>query len=1627
MNTDTNIISLDFDDNLTETQVQMLRQLDLTYYNQYRLKETEIELRMGLPLGAFGGQSNLLNYAQFNTIKKFFENKGQETSSKTLDIQFYRDQKVDSGDDISNLRFTLKNPNVIGEYCKTNNLPSKLEDYTIIYKGDMFFPKNIDVDNYIRTTYNIPENMPIPEHHYKFKMDLDNYKIRVGGKIEIAYNHKQKKFIIEDILSPELQELQRKATKALEKLNTIGTKNSYKVYRLKDRVSYWIDYQPVGVTYRVDLTKIKTNSVVLDEFGNETLLPVKTFIESGIVEEPEQYEFEVEILPIGKSAVHEPMGIANGLTHFIERFYLNCMSDVNGTPGQNFVSKKVQDDIIALYHKATNNLISERIQSKLDTIKQVEHYKSLDRESSEAVNIREKYIDNKPFSYFNMILNSDESYKAIEDRLSNNLKKLPNKPKFISPKVVSINMNHVRPENPKSIQYGYTVTDKADGVSMLLFKIGQDCIDQEQDETRKEYYRQYLNNMYLIDSNLRVADSNIVVDFDNLTYLFNGEYLHYGKDHTRKLQTYALFDSYIFKGMDCAYLPLISNSETPVATRIALGQMFIDKIQPFLKFSSVRQYKVKTFYIADSNISIFAQTKRIWDNYIAGNTEYKLDGVIYTPKDMPVEYDENDPYYDLRMGQTWTKNLKWKPPADNTIDFLLRFEKVETAKLGDRVLTTDRIKEISKNDSNGAVTRHYKVGKLYVGSNATIVKNPCLGKKTNVGDDILRPKQFYPKHPLDEEVHNILLELKPGHNGERPMPRDLENDPIVDESIVECSYSGFNMDSQDYNPNKAMRWSILRTRHDKTFDYKNGLAKQKLVYKKIQKCLELVSKPFNPKTKDLFKSVIGYVERLPGINRDSVQSYDKYEYSLFQKFAPIIKSKITSHEDIKAPINFGNFEDIAENIWMSMHNPVTPEIITTGVGIPEVADEESRYYSKILNEKREKSITIGLQDFHNKFIKSRLLLNNVSTYLKQKGEPKISLLDLACGKGSDIAKWRDNGIGTCVGIDLYRNNIMDENDGACERYNFYRSQSYLNNKLPNCHFLVGDVTKNIINGNAFVDDYSKQLFNNLWNPNDEFNTYFKNNKFHIISIMFALHYFFKNKVGLDNFIENINDNLKPGGFLVGACFDGNAIFKMLEKVQTNDFIAEYSGGKLVWKIIKSYKNSSFTADEQSIGISIKVLIYSINQIIEEYLVSFDYFLQRCKEIGIEVLSQETMKHMNIPVIEGSKKSIGSFSYVYDYLATIPENSSDFALAKDIHTNLTDVEKKLSFLNSYFILQKRTVDMDKVNKYYTFIYREISQNKNVLYMDLVNKGSWDSVKDKANSELQDSIENNLFNEVKILLEQDIVNGKLVVKQEKKKVIIKKTVVAPKATVVIPEPKPLVEEEEKKENIDYSTMSNVAIYNELIDSAKHGYRDAIINIFRQLTESQVTSFYETFVSGGDYYQYIDLIVNADTTFRMSLVKTVIATGDVDRVNRLRDWLEANKSKQSFRDEGKLAGDDYDASIAEITKFYEDRKTTLSTKPAEPVSTAPVIKKGKTITIKPKELTDKSTLSAADKQQFNMVYDHIQKALKLRNESTYNLVKQIIERFDKDKYRKDNETNSKLLSLKASLEELRIELKK
>ena len=56
--------------------------------------------------------------------------------------------------------------------------------------------------------------------------------------------------------------------------------------------------------------------------------------------------------------------------------------------------------------------------------------------------------------------------------------------------------------------------------------------------------------------------------------------------------------------------------------------------------------------------------------------------------------------------------------------------------------------------------------------------------------------------------------------------------------------------------------------------------------------------------------------------------------------------------------------------------------------------------------------------------------------------------------------------------------------------------------------------------------------------------------FNITSCQFALHYFFENVGILNNFLQNVSDCTKVGGYFIGCCYDGDKLFKDLSRTAT---------------------------------------------------------------------------------------------------------------------------------------------------------------------------------------------------------------------------------------------------------------------------------------------------------------------------------------------------------------------------------------------------------------------------------------------------------------------------------------------
>ena len=125
----------------------------------------------------------------------------------------------------------------------------------------------------------------------------------------------------------------------------------------------------------------------------------------------------------------------------------------------------------------------------------------------------------------------------------------------------------------------------------------------------------------------------------------------------------------------------------------------------------------------------------------------------------------------------------------------------------------------------------------------------------------------------------------------------------------------------------------------------------------------------------------------------------------------------------------------------------------------------------------------------------------------------------------------------------------------------------------------------------------------------------------------------------------------------------------------------YEGGTKIWEIQKDYEDNTIEDDVTSLGYTINVFQESINKMFSEYLVNFDYLDRVMENYGFKLITRDEAKLLGLP--EGS----GLFSELYNYMLTeVKRNkykSNDYGTALD----MTAYEKKISFLNRYFVYKK----------------------------------------------------------------------------------------------------------------------------------------------------------------------------------------------------------------------------------------------------------------------------------------------------------------------------------------------------
>jgi len=382
--------------------------------------------------------------------------------------------------------------------------------------------------------------------------------------------------------------------------------------------------------------------------------------------------------------------------------------------------------------------------------------------------------------------------------------------------------------------------------------------------------------------------------------------------------------------------------------------------------------------------------------------------------------------------------------------------------------------------------------------------------------------------------------------------------------------------------------------------------------------------------------------------------------------------------------NYGNAYHVANSNWHTIHNPITKKMLTTGKDIPDELADDDVYYNRVTASGD--TTTRGLRDFHNLVVK-RALIGGAS----KRGN---TLIDFAVGKGGDLPKWIHSNLSFVFGIDISKDNIQNQLDGACARYLDYCKRFSI---MPGALFVQGNSALNIKSGAGISGEKYKQVVRAVFGdgPKDKallgegvYREYGKaENGFNVSSCQFAIHYMFETRANVCNFLRNVCECTEVGGYFIGTTYDGATMFDALKPYEMGDGISVMHNGKRVWQVTKAYAATEFPDDETSVGYAIDVYQESINKTFREYLVNFNYLKRMMSNFGFEVVERDdALKDLGLP--DGT----GMFEQLYaQMMARIKQNPacvSDLGDAPDMR----DYERRISFYNRYFVFKKvRSID------------------------------------------------------------------------------------------------------------------------------------------------------------------------------------------------------------------------------------------------------------------------------------------------------------------------------------------------
>ncbi|XP_065205594.1 mRNA cap guanine-N7 methyltransferase [Planococcus citri] len=237
---------------------------------------------------------------------------------------------------------------------------------------------------------------------------------------------------------------------------------------------------------------------------------------------------------------------------------------------------------------------------------------------------------------------------------------------------------------------------------------------------------------------------------------------------------------------------------------------------------------------------------------------------------------------------------------------------------------------------------------------------------------------------------------------------------------------------------------------------------------------------------------------------------------------------------------------------------------------------------------RNKSRIVYLRNFNN-WIKSMLINEYVKKFRSEKDDnSEISVLDMCCGKGGDLLKWKNNNVQHLVCADLAQLSV-EECQRRFEEMKHRNSYSN-NNKSYTAEFITADCTQ-------------VRLKEKFQNPDLLLD---------MVSCQFAFHYSFESLPQAECMIRNAAESLRPGGFFIGTIPDANDIVARLKKSDSSSFGNE----------VFSIKFDS--EDKESFALFGAKYEFFLEGVVNcpEFLVHFPTLIKLASNFGLKLVAKE---------------------------------------------------------------------------------------------------------------------------------------------------------------------------------------------------------------------------------------------------------------------------------------------------------------------------------------------------------------------------------------------------------------------